>query len=234
MEVSNGPATSGSLPSPSSPVAIPVRRCEPPSAVGGDQITCDEAVAAALEKVPNGHPPIATIAVRHQCFDPDHPDTALDCLVQMFAIVDISYGDGPPDVTIGVRADTGRVLQAFVLSGPSPSGDPASFQLNRAPVDLGCDSIMPPYRSWVFHIDPSASEPVWAIVNTGRRLRVEWGSAFRGIAGPPPLVVDDHGLEVVRDGTTGIMPAAAWPSVAGRFVCPAPDVIYVLDAAYPS
>jgi hypothetical protein len=232
-EVAVDPLPSGIAPSPSSVAPVSVRHCEPWPAVGGDSVTCDEAVTAALPKLPVGHPPIATIDVRHQCFDPDRPDAALDCAVQLFAIVDVRSGGGPPDVTIGVRAGANGSREAFVLPGPRPSGELPSFELNRAHVDLGCDTIMPPYRSWVFHIDPTASEPVWAVADTGARLRVEWGSVFRGIVGPPPLVVDDHGLEVIRDGTTGTMPDAAWPSLAGRFVCPSTDTIYVLDGLAP-
>jgi hypothetical protein len=227
-ELSNGPAPSAGLPPPTvAPIAV--RQCEPPIAVEGEQITCEEAVTAAIARLPAGHPAVRMFAFRHQCFDPDHPDVALDCAVQFFAVVDVFYGEGPADVTIGVRMGSGGVHESFVLPGPQPSGDAPSFTLTRTESDLGCDSIMPPYRSWTFHIDPSAAEPVWAIANTGTRLRVEWGLMFRGIVGPPSLVVDDHGLEVIRDGTSVVMPDAAWPSLAGRFVCPSPDTVYVLD-----
>ena len=112
----------------------------------------------------------------------------------------------------------------------SASAEPErSFPLVRVRGDLGCDTILPPYRSWVFHLDPDAADPVWAIADTGARLRVEWGSEFRGLVGPPPVIVDGAGLVVVREGTPGAQPDRGWPSLGDHFVCPGPDTLYVFN-----
>jgi hypothetical protein len=78
---------------------------------------------------------------------------------------------------------------------------------------------------------------VWAIANTKAHLRVLWGAADRGIAGPPPgvdfpippTVVDRFGLVIAVSGTRVDIPPGAWPSLAGRFVCPGPDAVYITD-----
>lgn len=119
------------------------------------------------------------------------------------------------------------------LATRSPAVEP-TFALNRAPGDLGCDSVMPPYRSFVFQLDPSADEPVWADAITGPRLRVEWGAGFRGLVGPPAVVVDRQGLVVAQKGTTVEIPDGAWPLLAGHFVCPSTTTIYVFDEAAPA
>ena len=118
--------------------------------------------------------------------------------------------------------------------GPSPvvngSAEPErTFPLVRVRGDLGCDTILRPYRSWVFHLDPGASEPVWAIADTGTRLRVEWGSEFRGLVGPPPVIVDAEGLVVVREGTAGANPDGAWPSIGDHFLCTGAETLYVFN-----
>lgn len=126
------------------------------------------------------------------------------------------------------------MVEVGVDPGPSPvatepPGPGFVFPLVRVRGDMGCDSILPPYRSWVFHLDPTAAEPVWAIADTGARLRVEWGSEFRGEVGPPPVIVDGDGIVVVREGTAGVMPDRAWPSLGDHFVCPGPEALYVFS-----
>ena len=138
------------------------------------------------------------------------------------ALLEVAVEAAPPSPVA-----TAPVGPSPVASG-SPEPDP-TVPLVRVRGDLGCDSIMPPYRSWVFHLDPHAAEPVWAIADTGARLRVEWGSDFRGLVGPPPVIVDGEGLVVVREGTAGTMPDAAWPSLGDHFVCPGPETLYVFN-----
>ncbi len=232
-EVGTGPQSSGGPASPSPRPPIAARQCEPPLATDNPQLTCELAVRAALAILPAGHPPIATIAFRHQCFDPNQPDALLDCAVEAFGIVDIIYVDGRPLTAIGVRLDGTRTPQAFVLPLRGVT-EVEVFTLAPAAGDVGCDSIMPPYRSFVMHIDPSASQSVWAMADTRARLHVVWGSVFRGLVGPPARVVDDHGVEVARDGTVVTIPDRSWPSLAGRFVCPSPDTVYVFNQAPPA
>jgi hypothetical protein len=45
----------------------------------------------------------------------------------------------------------------------------------------------------------------------------------------PAAIVDRFGLVIARDGTRIDIPEAAWPALAGRFVCPGPTAVYVTD-----
>lgn len=130
-------------------------------------------------------------------------------------LTEISNGPGPVDPSASPSAV------------PSPS-DPG-FALERTPADFGCDSMLPPYRSFVIHIDPSAAEPVWAIADTNARLRVLWGATDRGLGGTKAEIVDASGHVLARDGTRIAIPDGAWPSLLGRFVCPGTDAVYVTD-----
>ena len=125
-----------------------------------------------------------------------------------------------------------------VLKSPSatPGASAPTFKLERSPADLGCDAMPVSYRVFEINIDPTAAQPfVWAITDTGVRLRVLWGAHDRGLVGPPPVVVDGSGVVIARDGTRIDVPEGAWPSLAGRFVCPGPDAVYITDqpAAQP-
>lgn len=113
---------------------------------------------------------------------------------------------------------------------PSPNRE--TFALPRMQSGMGCDSVPAPYRSFTIHIDLSAAEPVWAIANTGARLRVEWGSTFRGLIGPPPTIIDDRGL-ILGDGKDIQVPSDAWPSIGDHFVCPSSQTVYVFNEAAP-
>lgn len=146
----------------------------------------------------------------------------------------LSSGPYPvPIVELG--ADPGPSPVATEPAGPSPSpsasaGQVPEFSLTRVRGDMGCDAMLPPYRAWVFHVDPSAgTEPVWAVAETGARLRVEWGSEFRGLVGPPPAIVDGEGIVVARDGTRGGIPRGGWPSLGDHFVCPGPETLYIFN-----
>lgn len=49
-----------------------------------------------------------------------------------------------------------------------------------------------------------------------------------------PVVYDSHGIVVARDGTRIDLPEASFPTLAGHFVCPSQDAIYVSDQAPPA
>ncbi len=167
--------------------------------------------------------------------------------------IEISIADGPP----GLVADTANRMAAIIEAGPlpvpirevaaeplpggsppvpvatSPAGEspsPAAFALTPIRSDLGCDTIPAPYESFVFHIDLTATETVWAVADTGVRLRTEWGSSFRGLIGPPATVVDGGGLSLA-DGTIVRTPNGDWPVLGGHFVCPSAEMISVFDQA---
>jgi hypothetical protein len=117
-------------------------------------------------------------------------------------------------------------------SAPSPSAlspSPDGFGLRPAPADLGCDAIRPPYDEVTFRIDPSAEDAVTAVTDTGTVLKTYWSSGFRGGTTADPVVRDAAGQVVVRDGDVMVIPEAEWPSVAGYFVCPSTDAVYVLE-----
>src|SRR5262245_36104417 len=105
----------------------------------------------------------------------------------------------------------------------------STIELHRAPANLGCDSIGVDYTSMTFHIDPGAVDPVIALTNKGTTLMTYWSDGF--VAGPDRerVIRDAAGRLVVSDGDPLLVPAAAYPRLAGYFVCLAQDAIYVLD-----
>jgi hypothetical protein len=105
----------------------------------------------------------------------------------------------------------------------------ASFQLNVAPGDLGCDTIGVPYRQVMFKIDPTASDPVTALTDTGTTLRTFWSAGFQGSAADK-TVLDPSGVVVAADGEILMIPEGAFPRLRGYFVCPSTDAVYVLSA----
>ena len=141
-----------------------------------------------------------------------------------------------------IRLEPLPVAIAEVTNAPgtSPSApiaaDPSavSLKLNIDRGDVGCDTIRTAYRSLVFRIDPSAADPVRAIGDNGQPLRTFWSASFRGGTSTDPVVYDSRGLVVARDGTRIDVPEAGWPSLAGYFVCPSPDAIYVFDQPPPA
>jgi hypothetical protein len=228
-------ASPDETPSPSNLVlpSEPPTTCEAPIDVPGSQLDCHSAVRAALAILPAVRPTMTGIDFSHTCFDERHPDAVIDCAVQMFGIVQVTYVGGSTPILIGVRAGEGGELLAFLLPGVEV-GIP-TFALERTPADLGCDAMAPPYRSLVIHIDPTKTPPVWAIADTKARLRVLWGAADHGLGLAEPVVLDAFRRELAVDGTRIDIPDGAWPSLGGRFVCPGPDAVYVTDqpAAQP-
>ena len=104
----------------------------------------------------------------------------------------------------------------------------ATIQLNQAPGDLGCDSIGVDYREVTFHIDPSATEQVSALTDTGATLRTFWSAGFQGGSATDKVVLDPAGAVVATDGEVLAMPEGALPRLHGYFVCPSPSALYIL------
>jgi hypothetical protein len=110
----------------------------------------------------------------------------------------------------------------------TPSESSGAVELARAPADLGCDAVPPPYSQAVFHMDVTADEPVWADADAGVHLRTFWSAGFRGPSPSDPVVRDPAGKRVVADGDLLVIPEGDWPRIEGYFVCPSTDALYVL------
>jgi hypothetical protein len=95
---------------------------------------------------------------------------------------------------------------------------------------MGCDAILPRYRSVTIRIDLGADEPVWAVTNLGGLLTTFWPAGFQAGSEPDPVVRDAAGVVVARDGEFLPIPEGAWPRLHGYFVCPGDTAIYVLNA----
>lgn len=170
--------------------------------------------------------------------------------------IEISIADAAP----GITAEVANRIAAIIATGPLPvpvrevaaqtlpsgsppvsvsttpvpaSPSPGGFALAPLRSDLGCDTIPAPYESFVIHIAPTAAETVWAIADTGVRLRTEWGSSFRGLVGPPATVVDGRGLSL-GDGAIVRTPNGAWPVIGGHFVCPSGAMVSIFDEPPPA
>lgn len=124
-------------------------------------------------------------------------------------------------------------------SAPSPTAEvPAAtasagastIVLHEAPANLGCDTIGIDYKSMTFHIDPAATEQVSAETDTGVTLVTYWSAGFQAGADSERVVRDPAGKVVVTDGDVVEVPPAAYPRLAGYFVCLGPDKLYVLLA----
>lgn len=111
---------------------------------------------------------------------------------------------------------------------PPPAVSPIPITLRVAPADLGCDAIAAPYRSITFRIDATAPEQVVALTNTGASLSTFWSAGFVGGSSADPVVRDPSGSVVARDGEVLPIPEAARPRLAGYFICPSSNALYVL------
>jgi hypothetical protein len=117
---------------------------------------------------------------------------------------------------------------ASATTAPSPAPTPRAIALREAPANLGCDAIGVDYTRMTFRIDPGAAEQVIAATDTSAQLLTYWSPGFRQAPGGERAIVDPAGKVVVTDGQVLEKPAAAYPRLAGYFVCLAPTAIYVL------
>jgi hypothetical protein len=119
---------------------------------------------------------------------------------------------------------------ATATGGAPTSGAPSgsTIDLNEAPANLGCDTIGIDYRSMTFHIDPAATEQVSATTDTGVTLVTYWSAGFVPGTDSERVIRDPAGKVVVKDGEVLQVPPAAYPRLAGYFVCLGTNKIYVL------
>ena len=115
-----------------------------------------------------------------------------------------------------------------VAPTPTPSTATSSITLHRAPADLGCDTIGVDYTSMTFHIDPAATEQVTVVTDKGATLTTYWSDGFVPGSDTERVIRDAAGKLVVSDGDVLAVPPAAYPRLAGYFVCLGTDKIYVL------
>lgn len=124
-----------------------------------------------------------------------------------------------------------------VIASPSvvaPTGTPVlspdgALTLRTSPPNVGCDAMTPPYRRATFRIDATAAEQVIAVADTGAQLLTYWSEGFVGSAADA-VVRDPAGKVVVTDGQVLDIAAGGWPRLAGYFVCPSRDALYILLA----
>jgi hypothetical protein len=119
---------------------------------------------------------------------------------------------------------------ATATAGAPTSGAPSgsAIDLHEAPANLGCDTIGIDYRSMTFHIDPASTEQVSATTDTGVTLVTYWSAGFVPGTDSERVIRDPAGKVVVKDGEVLQVPPAAYPRLAGYFVCLGTNNIYVL------
>ena len=93
----------------------------------------------------------------------------------------------------------------------------------------GCDTIGVDYKSVTINIDPASDPDVWGETDTGKKLAVNWTDGFTATDGDAPVIDGPKGEEVARDGTVIVVPAGAYPRLAGYFVCLATDALYIQE-----
>lgn len=123
---------------------------------------------------------------------------------------------------------------ATLSPSPSPTAPPPSgattIELHRVAGDLGCDTIGIDYTSFTFHIDPGAADQVIALTNKAATLKTYWSDGFQPGTDAERVIRDATGAVVATDGQVVTVPAAAYPRLAGHFVCLGTDAIYVFGA----
>jgi hypothetical protein len=128
----------------------------------------------------------------------------------------------------------GTSPDASPQSAPSAAATMASgVVLNRAPADLGCDSIgwpeeVEPFSSLTFRIDPMAADHVTAQSDTGVNLTVEWVPGFEGGAQGLRVVLGPDGQVLIEDGETIELPSGSNPELHGYPLCVTPTTVAVM------
>jgi hypothetical protein len=106
--------------------------------------------------------------------------------------------------------------------------------LNRAPADIGCDSIgwpdeVEPFGSLPFRVDPAAADPVVSVTDTGVTLETWWVPGFE--PGPDRSVVGPDGEVVIRDGEVLTLVPMQNPELHGYSLCITPTSLSVMMPA---
>jgi len=186
--------------------------------------------------------------------------TAVVTLVVVIGGVLLFSQENQP-ATGGPGTSPSVVPSSSVVPSPSldvsPSAPAASAQgivLQRAPTNLGCDSLPVGYRSATIHIDPESdivlevanpaydgtkdkvNVDVWAEIDdtagggepqvVGTRLAVYWTAGFNATDGATPVIRGPAGEEVARNGTKI---DGEFTKLTGYFTCLSRDAIYILE-----
>ncbi|HET9757955.1 MAG TPA: hypothetical protein VFP66_15735 [Candidatus Limnocylindrales bacterium] len=131
---------------------------------------------------------------------------------------------------LSLAACTGTPPSQTAEPSASPSAAETAIVLHEAPANLGCDTIGIDYTSMTFRIDPTAAEQVSAVTDTGVTLTTYWSVGFQPGSDAERVIRDPAGKVVVSHDEVLLVPPAAYPRLAGYFVCLAPDKLYVLLA----
>jgi len=121
-------------------------------------------------------------------------------------------------------------LPSVAPSQPASAGPSGAGIVLARTGPIGCDAIGVDYTSATIKIDAASDPDVWAETDAGKKVTIAWTDGFTATDATPPVINGPKGEEVARDGTTIVVPADAYPRVAGYFVCLGPDAIYVLEA----
>jgi hypothetical protein len=139
-------------------------------------------------------------------------------------------GPGPSPTAAPSPSPSSAPSPSVVVS-PPPSATPAvAIVLQRAPTNLGCDSIGIDYDMATIRIDPAAAVQVWAEANDGTKLATYWSAGFSTTNVKQPSILGPDGDVVATDGTS--IDIRHWKSYApwsAYFLCPSTDSLYILE-----
>jgi hypothetical protein len=147
-------------------------------------------------------------------------------LVTVFIVGAFALGCGP-GASSSASASAAAASQPPSAQSSQPPATGAIVLQRTGPI--GCDAVGVDYTSATIKIDAASDPDVWAETDTGKKIAVSWTDGFTATDGNPPVINGPKGEEVARDGTKIDVPAAAYPRLAGYFVCLGPDAIYVLE-----
>jgi hypothetical protein len=142
---------------------------------------------------------------------------------------------GSPSPTATREATRSQAPAEPDQSNPASTVPGAAIILNRAPADLGCDSIgwpddVEPFQSLTFHIDPAALDTVTAVTDTGIQLLVSWVPGFEPGPAADRVVLGPDGSVVARDGDVlPLVPPGA--RLHGYPICLTPTELSVMLAS---
>lgn len=99
---------------------------------------------------------------------------------------------------------------------------------------MGCEMPAIPFKYFTIRIDAFADDQVWAVTDTLQRMDLLWDRGFIGGTSANPVVIDQFGRVVARDGER-VDVSGPGPEFHGNFVCPVARVnkIYIFSPAAP-